>query len=115
MPRYSDNTELHIISCSYSGIAIRHCTLLYFILVLNSYNVSTFRKLEQETIISRSANPIESKVCAMFFFLFSNYSRDWLITGQDLNYTITIEVLKCVLENIKGVCVWDEMVRNSFN
>ncbi|CAC5410404.1 MEGF8 [Mytilus coruscus] len=40
-----------------------------------------------------------------------NYSRDWLITGQILNYSITIEFIACVMEtgNNKGVCIRDEV------
>ncbi|CAG2238217.1 MEGF8 [Mytilus edulis] len=40
-----------------------------------------------------------------------NYSREWLITGQILNYTITIEFIACVLEtgNNKGVCIDDNI------
>ncbi|XP_076071756.1 uncharacterized protein LOC143043239 [Mytilus galloprovincialis] len=40
-----------------------------------------------------------------------NYSRDWLITGQIPNYTITIEFQACVLEtgNNKGICIEDNV------
>ncbi|VDI22810.1 Hypothetical predicted protein [Mytilus galloprovincialis] len=38
-----------------------------------------------------------------------NYSREWLITGQTLNYTITIEFIVCVLEDAKGNCLFDEI------
>ncbi|CAC5410408.1 Lysozyme 3,Lysozyme 2,Lysozyme 1,Invertebrate-type lysozyme,Lysozyme [Mytilus coruscus] len=40
-----------------------------------------------------------------------NYSRDWLVTGQILNYKITIEFIECVLEtgNNKGVCITDKV------
>ncbi|XP_063413693.1 muscle M-line assembly protein unc-89-like [Mytilus trossulus] len=38
-----------------------------------------------------------------------NYSRDWLITGELANYTITIEFEACVIENTKGVCLFDDV------
>ncbi|CAC5356235.1 unnamed protein product [Mytilus coruscus] len=40
-----------------------------------------------------------------------NFSRDWLITGETANYTITIEFQACVLEtgNNKGVCIKDKV------
>ncbi|XP_071128108.1 scavenger receptor cysteine-rich domain-containing protein DMBT1-like [Mytilus edulis] len=38
-----------------------------------------------------------------------NYSRDWLITGQIPNYTITIEFTACVLETAKQICLFDNV------
>ncbi|VDI15825.1 Hypothetical predicted protein [Mytilus galloprovincialis] len=40
-----------------------------------------------------------------------NFARDWLITGQIHNYTITIEFMACVLEtgNNKGACIDDNV------
>ncbi|XP_071125476.1 enolase-phosphatase E1-like isoform X2 [Mytilus edulis] len=38
-----------------------------------------------------------------------NYSRDWLITGEIANYTITIEFEACVIENAKGICLFDDV------
>ncbi|VDI66820.1 Hypothetical predicted protein [Mytilus galloprovincialis] len=38
-----------------------------------------------------------------------NYSRDWLITGEIANYTITIEFEECAIENSKGICLFDDV------
>ncbi|CAC5356234.1 unnamed protein product [Mytilus coruscus] len=43
------------------------------------------------------------------YYPVSNYSRDWLITGETANYTITIEFETCVLEVAKGVCLFDNI------
>ncbi|XP_076117860.1 uncharacterized protein LOC143085416 [Mytilus galloprovincialis] len=38
-----------------------------------------------------------------------NYSRDWLITGEIANYTITIEFEACVIEAAKKICLFDHV------
>lgn len=47
----------------------------------------------------------------IFHLYCSNYSRDWLITGETANYTITIEFKACALEtgNNKGICIMDQV------